>query len=114
MTPRTRADRAFISAIVLLGICGIATYFSFSYLRGSERWIAHSQEVRGAIGDVESSVSYAARARMSYLISGAPADLILYHNAVERIPKQIQALRVLTRDNKPQQENCAELENITT
>jgi PAS domain S-box-containing protein len=113
MTPRTRAKRAFISAIVLLGICGIATYLSFSYLRASERWIAHSQEVRVAIGDVESSVSLAARARMSYLISGGSADLTAYHNAVSRIPQQIQTLRGLTRGNRAQQENCAELENIT-
>ena len=54
MTSRTRAKRAFVSAIVLLGICGIATYLSFSYLRASERWIAHSQKFGAAIGDVES------------------------------------------------------------
>src|ERR1043165_2958207 len=113
MTPRTRANRAFVSAIILLGICGLATYLSFSYLRASERWIAHSQEVRGAIGDVESSVSFAARSRMSYLISGSEADLTGYRTAIERIPKQVQALRTLTRDNKAQRENCEELENIT-
>jgi PAS domain S-box-containing protein len=113
MTSRTRANRAFVSAIILLGICGLATYLSFNYLRASERWIAHTQEVRGAIGDVESSVSFAARARMSYLITGSSADLTAYRNAVERIPKQIQTLQTLTRDNKMQQENSAELENIT-
>ena len=113
MTPRTRANRAFVSAITLLCICAVATYISFNYLRASERWVTHSQEVRGAIGDVESSVSFAARGRMSYLISGSPADLTAYRNAVARIPKEIQALRALTRDNKVQQENLAELENIT-
>ena len=113
MTSRTRANRAFVSAIILLGICGIATYLSFSYLRASERLIAHTQEVRGAVGDVESSVSLAARARMSYLISASRTDLTAYRNAVERIPHQIQALRALTNDNKVQQENCTELENVT-
>jgi PAS domain S-box-containing protein len=113
MTSRTRANRAFVSAIILLGICGIATYLSFSYLRASERLIAHTQEVRGAVGDVESSVSLAARARMSYLISASRTDLTAYRNAVERIPHQIQALRALTNDNKVQQENCTELEDVT-
>jgi len=113
MTPRTRANRAFFSAIVLLVICGFATYLSFSYLRASERWIAHSQEVRGAIGDVESSVSSAARSRTSYLITGSQGDLTGYRNALSRIPHQLQLLRYLTRDNKVQQENLAELENVT-
>ncbi|HSS98392.1 MAG TPA: PAS domain S-box protein, partial [Terriglobales bacterium] len=113
MKPRTRANRAFFSAIILLGICGIATYLSFSYLRASERWIAHTQEVRGAIGDVESSVSSAARSRTSYLLTGSAADLTGYRNALGRIPQQIQALRNLTQDNKTQQENLSELENVT-
>jgi CHASE3 domain sensor protein len=74
MTSRTRAKRAFVSAIILLGICGVATYLSFSYLRASERWVTHTQEVRAAIGDVESSISAAARARISFLITGSEAE----------------------------------------
>ncbi len=113
MTSRTRAKRAFVSAIVLLGICGIATYLSFSYLRASERWIAHSQEVRAAIGDVESSISAAARARMNFLITGSDAELTAYRNAVSRIPQEMARLRVLTRDNKAQLDNCNQLETVT-
>lgn len=114
MTSKTRANRAFVSAIILLCICGIATYLSFSYLRTSERWVTHTQEVRGAIGDVESSISFAARTRMNYLMSGSPADLTAYRNAVVHIPAEIQHLRFQTRDNKEQQDNCTELENVTT
>src|SRR5262249_39141870 len=44
---------------------------------------------------------------------GSSADLAGYRTAVDRIPKQIEALRVLTRDNKAQRENCEELESIT-
>ena len=113
MTSRTRAKRAFVSAIVLLGICGSATYLSFSYLRASERWIAHSQEVRAAIGDVESSISAAARARMNFLITGSDAELTAYRNAVSRIPQEMARLRVLTRDNKAQLDNCNQLETVT-
>ena len=113
MTSRTRAKRAFVSAIILLCICGIASYLSFSYLRASERWVAHTQEVRGAIGDVESTISFTARARMSYLMSGSPADLTAYRNSVARVPGEISKLHSLTRDNKVQQENCDQLETVT-
>src|SRR4051794_3526263 len=113
MTSRTRAKRAFVSAIILLCICGIATYLSFSYLRGSERGVTHSQEVRAAVGDVESSVSIAARARMSYLIAGSDAELTAYRSAVSRIPGELTRLRILVRDNKLQLENFNQLETVT-
>jgi PAS domain S-box-containing protein len=113
MRSRTRANRAFVSAIILLCICGVATSLSFSYLRASERWLSHTQEVRGGIGDVESTISFAARARMSYLMSGSPADLTAYRNAVAHVPEEIRKLRVLTRDNKTQQENCDQLATVT-
>src|SRR5947208_3061762 len=113
MTSSTRANRAFVSAIILLCICGVATFLSFSYLRTSERLVTHTQEVRGAIGDVESTISLAARARMSYLMSGSPADLTEYRNAVSRIPGELRQLRFLTRDNKAQQENCNQLDTVT-
>jgi len=113
MTPRTRANRAFVSAIILLGVSGIATYITFSSLRTSERWVAHSQEVRAAIGDLESTISSAARARMSYLMSGSDAELIAYRTGVARIPTEIARLRWLIRDNKIQKDNCDQLETVT-
>jgi len=113
MTPRTRANRAFVSAIILLGICGIATYVSFSSMRASERWVAHSQEVRAAVGDLESSMSSAARARMSYLMSGSDAELTAYRAGIARIPTEITRLRWLVRDNKIQKDNCDQLEAVT-
>ena len=113
MTSRTRANRAFVSAIILLGICGIATYISFSSLRASERWVSHSQEVRAAIGDVESSISSAARARMGYLTTGSDAELTAYRTGIARIPTEIGRLRWLVRDNRTQKDNCNQLETIT-
>src|SRR5882672_3172940 len=114
MTSRTRASRAFLSAIVLLCVCGIATFISFSYFQASERLVGHSQEVRAAIGDVESSVSLAGRARMSFLMYGSETELIAYRNAVSRIPEEMRRLHALTRDNKVQIDNCNQLETVTT
>jgi len=100
-------------AIILLGVCGLTTYISFSSLRGSERWIAHSQEVRAALGDLESTVSAAGRARMGYLTSGSDAELTAYRTGIARIPTQISQLRDLVKDNKVQKDNCDQLERVT-
>ena len=114
MTPRTRANRAFLSAIALLCISCFATYFSFSYFRESERSVSHSQEVRAAVGDAEASINSAARARMSFLMSGSDAELATYRRATALIPEQIQHLHELTKDNPVQTEHCAQLESLTS
>jgi PAS domain S-box-containing protein len=114
MTPRTRANSAFLSAIALLCICCFATYLSFSYFRESELWVSHSQEVRAAVGDLEASINSAARARMSFLMSGSDSDLATYRAATALIPERIQHLHQLTKDNPVQTEHCVQLESLTS
>jgi PAS domain S-box-containing protein len=94
-------------------VAGVATYLSFSYFRNSERWITHSQEVRGALGDVESSVSTAARERINYIMSGSAEDLSEYRNTIKLIPNNLKHLLELSQDNPSQVENCRHLEAAT-
>jgi len=90
---------------------GAATYLSFSYFRSSERWITHTQAVRAAVGDVGASIDQAARERLSFLISGSPADLDEYRRAAGRIPVEVKTLRELAEDNPIEVKNCADLES---
>jgi PAS domain S-box-containing protein len=113
MTSRIRASRLFISAMILLCISGIASNLSFSYLRVSEGWVTHTQEVRAVLGDLEAATGSAARARMSFLISGSLADLDDYRKAVLRVPGEMSRLRYLTKDNPIQINNCRQLESLT-
>ncbi len=113
MTSRKKAQRIFLSAILLLGVSGTAIYFSFSYFLEGEGWVAHTQEVRNAVGEVETSIGYATRARTSFLVSGNSGPLREYHEAVSRIPEEIASLRKLTQDNPDQAKRCAELEAVT-
>jgi PAS domain S-box-containing protein len=110
--PVRRTRTVFVSAIVLLCLCAITTYVSFFYFRISERWVSHTQEVRGAIGDLESTASRAARARMNYLLSGDEAELTEYRAALNKIPDRMRRMQELEKDNPVQAQRCAQLESL--
>lgn len=110
MKRRTRANAIFVTALALLFAGGIATYLSFSYLRSSERWVSHTQEVRAAVGDLEATINFAARSRLSFLLSGSEADLNEFRAAEGLIPEAVAHLRALAQDNPVQVENCAALD----
>ncbi len=113
MSRRAKARALFLLAIALLGFCGFATYLSFFYFRSGERWVTHTQEVRAVLGDLEATVSAAARLRMSYLIAGDDSDLTEYRAAASRVDEQMQELRALTSDNHDQIERCDRFRSIT-
>ena len=110
--PATPTRTVFVSAIVLLCLCAIATCVSFFYFRTSERWVSHTQEVRGTVGDLESIASRAARARLNYLLSGDENELTEYNAAVAKIPDRMRRLRELATDNPIQIQHCAQLESL--
>ncbi len=100
----------FLSVIAFLSLCAIATYLSFLSSRAGERWVSHTQEVRGTIGDVEATVNSAARFRTIYLMSGRPSDLSDYQAASAKALDEFSRLKVLTRDNPVQRAKCEQYE----
>jgi len=109
---QAKARAVYLSAMVLLCLCGVATYFSFSYFARSERWMSHTQEVRATVGDLEADLNTAARERASYLISGGDSDLADYHGALSQVTAKMIRLRELTQDNPTQVANCEQLESV--
>jgi len=61
---KAKARTVFLAALGLLCLCAVGTYFSFSYFKESEAWVAHTQEVRGVVGDLEAALNNSARARI--------------------------------------------------
>ncbi|MGB7331944.1 MAG: CHASE3 domain-containing protein [Terriglobales bacterium] len=113
MSPRKKAQAAFASALMLLFLSGLATYFATARLLESEDWVIHTHEVRGALGDIDSAVLRAGRARSGYVISGTDDFLSQFEAAVAELPPNLQHLRELTQDNPKQQELCSRLEDAT-
>jgi signal transduction histidine kinase len=111
MSQRKKAQTAFASALMLLFLSGLATYFATARLLESEKWVIHTHEVRAAIGDIDSAVLRAERARSGYVISGTDDFLSQFEAAASEIPLSLQHLRELTQDNPKQQELCSRLED---
>ncbi len=63
------------------------------------------------LGETESDIASAARARLIYVFNGDAVSLAEYQKTVARIPVTLRALRQLTSDNPAQQNNCTRLEN---
>ncbi len=110
MTQQAKMRALSLSVIVLFFVCAVTTYLLFLNFRAGERWVSHTQEVRGAVGDVEVALNAAARARMSYLVSGDQKDLNEYQAALSRTRQESGKLQRLIRDNPVQYAKCAQLE----
>ncbi|MFZ0802464.1 MAG: CHASE3 domain-containing protein [Terriglobales bacterium] len=112
MSPRKKAQAAFVSAMVLLFLSGLTAYVAITRLLDSEKWVIHTHEVRDALAEVDAAVLKAARARSSYVISDTDEVRSQFESALPEISRKVQSLRDLTRDNPRQQELCSRLEDI--
>ena len=113
MPPRKKAQIAFASAVILLCLSGLATYFTIVRLMESEKWVVHTYQVQAALGNVDSAVADAGRARSGYVITGGGDSLSNFESATPQIRRSLQHLRELTEDNPQQQKLCQRLEQLT-
>jgi len=110
MTQQEKMRALFLSVVALFGLCALTTYLSFLNFRAGERWVSHTQEVRGAVGDVEAAMNAAARSRVTYLMTGSQNDLNEYKAATLRTLQECEKLQGLTTDNPVQQAKSAQLQ----
>lgn len=110
MTQQAKMKTLFLSVIAFLSLCAIATYLSFLSSRAGERWVSHTQDVRGTVGDVEAAVNGAARFRTIYLMSGRPSDLTDYQAACAKALEQFGRLKVIAQDNPVQRAKSEQFE----
>ncbi len=113
MSPRKKAQVAFASALVLLFLSGLATYFATTRLLASERWVIHTHEVQAAIGEIDSAISRVGRARSGYVLDSNQDFLSQFDAALLEIPPILQNLRELTKDNPEQLKLWSRLEDVT-
>ena len=112
MLSRLTARIAFVIAIGLLLVCAILVYSTILNLAESERLVTHTHQVQEFLGETESAIASAARARLSYVLSGDDAALEQYQRYVAHIPVVLNNLRQGTTDNSKQQKHCDQLEAL--
>ena len=114
MLSRLTARIAFFIAICLLGVCALLVYSTVRNLAESEGLVSHAHEVQELLGDTESAIASAARARLTYVFSGDKDALQQYQQAVAHIPQVLSDLRKSTADNPEHQKNCGRLETLVS
>jgi signal transduction histidine kinase len=104
---------AFGSAVVLLLLCGLATYDAVTRLRAAEAWVGHTRDVQSTLADLNNISTRAGRARTRYIDTGVDSFLQDYQAAVSDIPLKLKRLRQMTADNADRREDWKRLEDIT-
>lgn len=105
-----KARAAFVIAIGLLLACALIVYGTDRGFFASEQLVEHTQHVEVLLGETESAIAFAARARLKYVFNGDEQALAEYSRSVSQIHIQLAALRRATADSVVQQSNCDRLE----
>ena len=114
MPSLTKARIAFVIAIGLLVACALVVYGTLRGLNESEIRVQHAQQVQVLLGELESAIASAARARLTYVFSGNDDSLNQYQTAVARIPAKLSELRQSVKDEPIQLSYCDKLEHLVT
>jgi len=112
MSSARKARLAFGLALGLLLLGGIATAVTIQMLVSSARLVAHTYEVKTSLGEVNSSVSSASRARFDYIHSGDEGFLPQYESLKSAVRAHLEHVRDLTRDNPSQQLLAGRMDEI--
>ena len=110
---RTRTQLAFGAAVILLVLCGLATYFAVVRLRTAQRWVSHTRDVQSSLSEINNISSRAGRARTRYVDSGNESFFEEYQAVASEIPGKLKLVETLTADNLEQQELGKSLAKIT-
>jgi signal transduction histidine kinase len=112
MSGLLNARAAFIVAIGLLLACALIVYGTVRSFLVSVRSVDHTEQVQVLLGQTESAIAAAARARLAYIFNGDDQALAQYQKAVPLITAELSELRRSTKDNAVQQAHCEELEQL--
>jgi signal transduction histidine kinase len=111
MSPRKKALLAFVSALILLMLSGLAATVAIIRFLHTASWTEHSYDVQIALGDIHSSLNDAARTRTTFLNSGDLSQLTPYDQLKGEVHQRLDHVRDLTKDNPVQRSLCALLED---
>jgi signal transduction histidine kinase len=112
MSSAKKARLAFGLALGLLLLGGAAAAVTIEMLVSSARQVAHTYEVKTALGEVDSSLSSAGRARFDYIHSGDEGVLPQYESLKSEVRGRVQRVRDLTRDNPSEQLLAGHLDQV--
>ncbi|MDB5868241.1 MAG: sensor hybrid histidine kinase [Polaromonas sp.] len=102
----------FAGSFLLLVVGGGLTYQATTVFASSAQSVAHTQQVRAALGQLYGDMSDAALAQRNYLITGQSQQLDHYRQLVSKIAAQTTSIGLLVSDNAGQMSNLAPLQPL--
>ena len=90
-------------AIGLLLACALIVYWTLRSFSYSQRQVEHAQQVEVLLGDTESAVASAARARLTYVFDGHEDSFAQYQHALALIDSKLAELGNDIKDEPRQQ-----------
>jgi signal transduction histidine kinase len=113
LSPRRKAAIAFATALTLLTIGAVATAITIWNLTDSLRWLAHSYQVEVALGDIDSTLTRAARARAIYVDKGDEDYYRQFVQMLNGISPEMGRVETLVGDNPIQTDLLQRLRVVT-
>ena len=115
---RFLANRGPVIAVALLVVALVAdavlSLHNIREVATSVQWVSHTNEVLTRLETVLSTLKDAETGQRGYLLTGEPAYLEPYRDAVDRLPRQIADLRQVTLDNPAQTVRVLRLDQLAS
>jgi len=115
---RFLANRGPVIAVALLVLALVAdavlSLHNIREVATSVQWVSHTNEVLSRLEAVLSTLKDAETGQRGYLLTGEPAYLEPYRDALDRLPRQIADLRQLTLDNPAQTVRVLRLDQLAS
>jgi PAS domain S-box-containing protein len=100
--------------VVALGVDAVLSLHNIREVATSVQWVSHTNEVLTRLEAVLSTLKDAETGQRGYLLTGEPAYLEPYRDAVDRLPRQIADLRQVTLDNPAQTVRVLRLDQLAS
>ena len=100
--------------VVALVVDAVLSLHNIREVATSVQWVAHTNEVLTRLETVLSTLKDAETGQRGYLLTGEPAYLEPYRDAVDRLPRQIADLRQVTLDNPAQTVRVLRLDQLAS
>jgi PAS domain S-box-containing protein len=100
----------FAVALVVLVAVSVASYWTTIRVIDNASWALHSHEILREVADVNFRLYVAESSQRTALITGKPANMEQYQQAIEGIRRDLKELRRLTGDNPAQMRRVDQLD----
>jgi len=109
----TSSSKAIAACALMVFICiGTLTFWSEVTSENDRGWVTHSHLVVERLQAVGIAITSAESAQRGYLLTGQARYLELYGTSVDKLDRDIKAVRDLTSDNPGEQEAIKRLQPL--